>query len=228
MNHRISVIIPVYNETSAINDTIVHLKRLDSDFRPEIIVVDGNPSGNTLKVISDEGIKKIKSSKGRGSQMNAGALRASGDILLFLHADTFLPPQAFSIINEAFRDSEISAGAFDLGIRSDKAAYRLIEAVVMVRCRLTQIPYGDQAIFIRKDVFENLGGYRDMPLMEDVDLMRRLKKAGAETARIPRKVSTSARRWEKEGVFFCTLRNSLLILLYYLGVPVVKLVKFYP
>ena len=119
------------------------------------------------------------------------------------------------------------AGAFDLGIDSPAPAYRLIEVMVYWRTRITKIPYGDQSIFIRRDAFSQLGGFSQMPLMEDVELMRRVKRSRGRIGVIGKQVLTSARRWEKEGVVFCTLRNWLLVSLFFLGVPPQKLVRYY-
>jgi rSAM/selenodomain-associated transferase 2 len=228
MNLQISIIIPVFNEFSIINKTIEHLNHLCNLHSIEIIVVDGHKFQTTIKVIKDKDIKKIRSPRGRGIQMNSGAKVASGEILLFLHADTYLTDNAPELIIKTIQDQNAVAGAFDLGIRSHKEVFRLIEKMVHIRSRLIQLPYGDQGIFIRRKFFENLGGYNNMPLMEDVDLMRRIKKAGGKIVIVKQKVLTSPRRWEKEGVILCTLRNWTLILLFFLGIPAEKLSKFYP
>jgi hypothetical protein len=118
-------------------------------------------------------------------------------------------------------------GAFDLEIKSKKRIFRLIERAASIRSRLTRIPYGDQAIFLKKSFFDQIGGFKDIPIMEDVELMQRVKKAGQKIKFIPRKVWTAARRWEKEGIVYCTLRNWILISLYMFGVSPEKLNKFY-
>jgi rSAM/selenodomain-associated transferase 2 len=228
MDLQISIIIPVFNEFYTINDTITHLNNLFSGKRFEIIIVDGHMFNNTLKAVKDKHVKKISSPKGRSIQMNAGAKVSSGKILLFLHADTYLSDDAPENITKALNDQNIVAGAFNLGIRSPKTIFRLIEKGVLIRSKVTRIPYGDQSIFIRRNFFEILGGYGNMPLMEDVDLMMRVKKAGGKITIIDQKVYTSPRRWEKEGIIFCTLRNWILILLYLIGVPAEHLSRFYP
>lgn len=227
MDFQISIIIPVFNEPYIINNTIEHLNCLRTTIRTEIILVDSHISQTTLKAVKDKKVQKISSPKGRGIQMNAGAKVASGEILLFLHADTYLIDNAPELIIKTLQDQSAVAGAFDLGISSHKAVFRMIEKMVYFRSRLTRIPYGDQGIFIKRQFFAILGGYNPMPLMEDVDLMRRVKKAGGKIALVNRKIFTSPRRWEKEGVIFCTLRNWTLILLYFIGVPAEKLSKFY-
>lgn len=227
MNRQLSIIIPVFNESRIINATLVHLSDLTFSGSLEIIVVDGNPSGSTINAITSSGIRKIIGSKGRGSQMNTGAAAASGDVLLFLHADTLLSHDALDQIIIAFQQHDIVGGAFDLEIKSKKRIFRLIERAASIRSRLTRIPYGDQAIFLKKSFFDQIGSFKDIPIMEDVELMQRVKKAGKKIKFIPRKVRTAARRWEKEGIVYCTLRNWTLIVLYLLGVAPEKLNKFY-
>ena len=222
----ISVIIPVLNEAQGINDVIAHIRSQAAVDAVEIIVVDGNPAGNTIKAISHPGIITAVAEKGRGSQMNCGAIRATGDILLFLHADTFLPPNAFSCIRKCMAVGHVG-GAFDLGIDTRKRIFRITERYVAWRTRLMRIPFGDQAIFVRRNYFERIGGYRDIPIMEDVDLMRRIRQRGDAICVIPEKVMTSARRWEKEGVVFATFRNWMLQFLYFIGVSPERLARFY-
>lgn len=223
----ISVIIPVYSESALINPTLSHVDSITAGRTVEIIVVDGHPGGTTLKSISSRGVIKLGSPRGRAAQMNRGARIATGRILLFLHVDTRLDPDAPSRILDATRSGEIIGGAFDLGIDSPRKVYRLIEWMVHQRSRLSRIPYGDQAIFMNRLFFLRMGGYREMPLMEDVDLMRRVKKSGRRIRIVPLKARTSSRRWEREGVVFCTLRNWALQALYLLGVPPNTLVRWY-
>jgi len=159
--------------------------------------------------------------------MNAGAAAASGDFLLFLHADTRLPRGAFQRIAEALSGDRYVAGAFDLRYGSSRPSIRCIAHVACIRSRLTRIPYGDQAQFFRRDHFEILGGFSDIPLMEDVEIMRRIKDRGKRIFILPEPVISSARRQEKEGVVFCTLRNWAIITLYFLGMSPERLVRFY-
>jgi rSAM/selenodomain-associated transferase 2 len=227
MRYHLSIIIPVLNEAYIINATLAHLQNTASDIAIEIIIVDGDPGGSTLAAVTSDGPRKIKAPKGRGIQMNRGARMASGDILLFLHADSVLGKDALLKIVDTCNRKDVSGGAFSLGIDSGKRVFRLIEKAVSIRSRLTKIPYGDQAIFIKKRIYDRLKGFRDIPLMEDVDLMRRLKRAGGRIEILPDKVWTSPRRWEKEGVLYCTLRNWLLITLYLWGASPERLAKFY-
>ncbi len=226
-NANISVIIPVLNEAEIINQIIEHVCSLNNNTNVEIIVADGDPCGSTIKTVSREKVIRVLSGKGRGRQMNKGAAVATGDILLFLHADTFLPVGAFEKITAVMRTGRYAGGAFDLGFDSGRTSYRIIERAASYRSRLTRIPYGDQAIFIRKDIFDGLGGFREFPIMEDVELMRSIKNIGHRIFIIATKVKTSSRRWEREGIIYCTVRNWMLVTLYLLGVRPDTLVRFY-
>lgn len=159
--------------------------------------------------------------------MNHGASLASGSVLLFLHADTFLPVMAFERITTCMEKSRCAGGAFDIGFLTERRIFRVTERYVALRTRLTRIPFGDQAIFLRKEYFERIGGFKPIPLMEDIELMARIRKRGDRICILPEKVMTSVRRWEREGVLAATLRNWMLQLLYMLGVPPERLAKFY-
>jgi rSAM/selenodomain-associated transferase 2 len=225
--HSFSIIIPVLNESSVINHTVEQVCRIGSGFDMEVIVIDGDSQGRTINVLRNSEIIKGISPRGRGEQMDKGASFAHGEILLFLHTDTELPANALRTISTVMGDKEYAGGAFDLGIKSARPIFRLMEKFVHVRTRLTRIPYGDQAIFLRKEVFDKMKGFKKIPLMEDVEFMKRIKRSGYKIRMIPQKVKTSPRRWEKEGVIYCTLRNWMLRGLYHLGVQPDKLVKFY-
>lgn len=224
---KFSIIIPVLHEAYGINPLIDHLYNQHTDRNFEVIVVDGDPDRNTLSAINHKGVIPVSAEKGRGRQMNAGAAIARGEILIFLHADTHLPFNALRQIGSAMEQKRYIGGVFDLGIRSDRLALKIIARLASLRSRLTRIPYGDQAIFMRKDYFNKIGGYREIPLMEDVELLQRVKKMGDKIWIISDRVSTSPRRWEKEGIVCCTLRNWILQGLYLMGVSPHKLAKFY-
>ena len=228
MDHpRFSIIVPVFHEAKRINDLIDHLRQLNAEKGCEIIVADGAPEKDTLNEIHDDKVIKLSSGKGRGKQMNAGASVAKGDILIFLHADTELPMGALKRMNGFINRNQYVGGAFDLGIKSNKFIYRVIGFLGSLRSRLNRIPYGDQAIFIRRDYFNEIGGYRDIPLMEDVELMRRIKRSGKKILIFYDRAMTSPRRWEEEGVIYCVFRNWTLQILYFLGLSPHKLVSFY-
>jgi rSAM/selenodomain-associated transferase 2 len=223
----ISVVIPVFQEQDLINEAIERIRGLASGATAEIIVVDGGTEAETLAVVRDDDVKRIASERGRGKQMNEGAAAAKGDVLLFLHVDTQLPPDGLQRITSLMEEARFSAGAFDLAISATGLSYRIIERAASLRSRLTGIPYGDQAIFVRRNCFMSLGGYKEMPIMEDVDLMRRVRRDGRRIGFIREKVRTSARRWEKEGVVRCTCRNWTIMMLYLLGVPPERLAAWY-
>ncbi len=222
-----SIIIPVLNESSIINHTVEHVYSIGSGSDIEVIVIDGDYEGKTISVLRNKEVIKDISPMGRGKQMNKGASLAKGEILLFLHADTELPEHALRTISSVMDRGQYAGGAFDLGIKSDRSVFRLIEKLVYVRTRLTRVPYGDQAIFIKKNYFDRMNGFEEIPLMEDLEFMRRMKRSGYKICIIPQKVITSPRRWEREGVIGCTLRNWSLRSLYLLGVQPDKLVRFY-
>ena len=225
---KFSIIIPVLNEYDQINTTIKHLRKIGAESDTcEIIVVDGDPQCSTIKTIEDDSVRTITSAKGRGCQMNAGAEIAKGDVILFLHADTALPDGAIEKISRVLENEKYVGGAFNLGIDSNRIFLKCIAARANLRSRLSRIPYGDQAVFMRKTCFEDTGRFKEVPLMEDVDLMRRIKKRGDKVFILPDKVMTSARRWETEGALYTTIRNQILVRLYYLGVGPDKLSKFY-
>ena len=164
---------------------------------------------------------------GRGKQMNEGASIASGSILLFLHADTALPPDALKLIAAAMQKTTYVAGAFDLGIKSERSVFRVIEFAASLRSRITRIPFGDQAVFIRKEYFDVIGGFKEIPIMEDVEIMQGIKKRGDKIVILPQKTFTSSRRWEAEGILYSTLRNWVLQILYFFGISPHKLSRFY-
>lgn len=227
MATRFSVIIPVFNEEGTLQHTLEHIKKLEGAESSEIIIVDGDPVGKTIGTIRDEKVIASIASKGRGNQMNAGAVLAKGTILVFLHADTRLPPHAFTLMGSSLSNPLYGAGAFDLIISSPRPIFRLIEKTASLRSRLTRIPYGDQALFFRKDYFESLGTFAPIPIMEDVEIMRRIKKRGDRIVFIDQPATTSARRWEKEGILYCTFRNWFLISLYLLGASPERLSRLY-
>lgn len=159
--------------------------------------------------------------------MNAGAAMSSGDILIFLHADTILPDGALNKISRALDKQDYVGGAFDLKIDSDRLFLKYISVRASLRSRWNRIPYGDQAIFMRKKYFDHIGRFKDIPLMEDVDLMRRIKKDGRKIHILPDKVTTSARRWQRDGALYTTVRNHILVVLFRLGVSPNRLAKYY-
>ena len=224
---KISVIIPVLHEGERINKILDSLKSAASDVPYETIVVDGDLSCGTIGHITDSGVVTLIAKRGRAFQMNSGAAKACGDILIFLHADTLLPQNAFPKIIAALSDSNFVGGAFDLGIQKHSWIFHIICLAASWKHRLTRVPYGDQAIFILRRYFENIGGYAGIPLMEDVELMKRVKRQGGRIIILPEAVATSARKWETDGIFYTIIRNWTIQTLYLFGMPAEKLVKYY-
>lgn len=224
---RLSVIIPVLHEAENINGIIGHVRSLNGADVCEIIVADGSIEADTLNAIRDDSVIKVASEKGRARQMNAGAAFASGDILLFLHADTRLPKNAVELLSGALEGGENVGGAFDLMLDSGRPFMRLLTLCGSLRSRLTRIPYGDQAIFIEREYFNEIGGYGDIPLMEDVELMGRIKKRGGRICILKEKAVTSARKYLKDGPLYSVIRNHALRILYKLGVKPETLSRIY-
>ncbi|MBA7522804.1 hypothetical protein ES705_14924 [subsurface metagenome] len=225
--YNFSVIIPVLHETNKINSLIEHLHALEGGRNSEVIIVDGSPTKDTINAINDEKIISISSEKGRAKQMNAGASIARGEILIFLHADTKLPEDAFQKIRRVLEEGRYVGGAFYLRIDSDRVIFKLISHITSFLSRLTRIPYGDQTIFIKKDYFNRIGRYGDIPVMEDAELMRKIKRERKKICIIRDNVKTSPRRWEEKGIFYTILINQMIRILYFLGVSPDKLTKFF-
>lgn len=228
---KISVVIPVFRE-EAIAALLVDLLARPDAGALEIIVVDGAPGRDTLaripaQLAADPRLSLLASPPGRGVQQNAGAESARGDILLFLHADTRLPDNAFSLVLQCLADPALSGGAFSLGYAEASPGLAFIAAAANARSNFTRVPYGDQAIFVRREVFQRLGGFRPLPLMEDLEFMTRLRRRGHAIRILAFPVRTSGRRQLREGLVRCTLRNLFLRLLYHLGVPAGRLAGLY-
>jgi rSAM/selenodomain-associated transferase 2 len=223
MQVKISIIIPVFNEANTLEET---LSKVQNASGVEVIVVDGGSQDETVALAHSLGVKVILADAGRAGQMNTGALAATGEILLFLHADTHLPANFDTLIRQALQDPRTVAGAFELSINANLRGLRIIEKLVNWRSRFFSLPYGDQAIFIWTNRFQDLDGFPNLPIMEDFEFMRRLKQHG-KIAIIPVPVVTSGRRWQKLGVLKTTFINQLIILGYFLGVPPSQLVRWY-
>lgn len=221
----ISVIIPALNEELHVLHCIESLKT--AGFSGEIIVADGGSEDRTRETaLGRAGVMVIDSPRGRGTQMNAGSADASGDILLFLHADTILDHGWAEELRAALDDPSVVGGAFRFSIDDPSPKFRLVEAWVRLRCRVFKLPYGDQAIFIRRDAFQQLGGYKEIALMEDVDMVKRMKKLGRITLLRNRAV-TSGRRWVSKGLLKTAAINQITMLFYLLGISPERLARLY-
>lgn len=219
----ISVIIPVLNEAERL---AIVLENIRAKAELETIVVDGGSQDATVDVAKSFGVKVIPTLPGRAQQMNQGAISASGNILLFLHGDTLLPPDFAVLVRQTLAKPGVVAGAFELGIDAQGWQLRLVEWLVKWRSRLLQLPYGDQAIFLKSSTFQAMGGFPELPIMEDFELIRRLQRVG-KIAIAPASVITSGRRWQKLGVVRTTLINQGVILAYFLGVSPTTIVRWY-
>ena len=220
---KLSVVIPVYGEegiSALLGDLLARPDAAETEF----IVIDGAPARDTLTRVpahqsADPRVTLTASPAGRGVQQNAGARAARGDTILFLHADTLLPDNAFTLVRQTLHDPSLAGGAFSLRYAEDSAGLAFIAAAANLRSNSTRVPYGDQAIFVRREAFEAVGGFRPLPIMEDLEFMSRLRRAGLPIRILAMPVRTSGRRQLREGLVRCTLRNLTLRLLYHLGVP---------
>ncbi|MGJ3248194.1 MAG: TIGR04283 family arsenosugar biosynthesis glycosyltransferase [Elainellaceae cyanobacterium] len=219
----VSVIMPVLNEEHTIGHSVAGAL---AEPNVEVIVVDGGSRDRTIEVAQDAGATVMSAPAGRALQMNVGAQAAQGDILLFLHADTRLPDGFAAEIRQTLAKTGVIAGAFQLRIDGTAPGLNLIEWGVKWRSRIFQLPYGDQAIFLESSTFQQVGGFPDLPIMEDFELIRRLHSLGT-IAIAPSAVITSGRRWDKLGVLKTTVINQLIIVAYLLGVPIDRIARWY-
>ncbi len=207
----LSIIIPTLNEEDVIKrclDNVVNVPDV------EVIVSDGGSTDRTVEIASQYGnVKIVSSTKGRGVQMNTGALSAQGDVFLFLHADCVLSKETILSFRQHFEDNSITGGAFKIKLLSDKFPYRLIEMGINLRSKMFKLPYGDQGLFVKKSVFKELGGFREMDTCEDLDFICRLKKHGEITI-LNDEILSSVRRWEKNGILRTSFRNQTLLASY--------------
>jgi len=192
----------------------------------EVIVVDGGSSDRSRDEARPRCASLLVAPCGLARQMNAGAAAAKGDALVFVHADTLVPPGFAGDIAAALDDPAVVGGRFDLRLDDDAPLLRFIGWLISARSRLSRTGTGDQAIFVRRAVFERLGGYRDIAVCEDLDLSRRLKRAG-RVACLRSRVTTSARRWRKHGVLATTMRMWFIRAAFLLGVPPARLAHLY-
>ncbi len=221
----LSIIVPVLNEAPRLPALLANLAARCGE--AEAIIVDGGSTDGSAEVARAAGWARVLATPaGRARQMNAGAAAAAGEVLLFLHADTLLPDSASDDIRAALADPEVVGGRFDVRLDHPGRLYRAVEALMNVRSRWSGIWTGDQAVFVRRAVFRRLGGFADIPLMEDVEFTRRLKRAG-RGACLRSRVITSARRWERDGPARTILLMWALRFLYRAGVPPVRLHRWY-
>jgi rSAM/selenodomain-associated transferase 2 len=222
MKPEISIIIPALNEEQSLRETLGALRNFE---RAEIILVDGGSSDATLSIANDFGVKILHAPRGRGSQLGVGGEAASGDILWFLHADTRSPSDAFEQIKKALENPQIAGGNFTICFDGARRAAKFLTWLYPNLAKIGLI-YGDSAIFVRREVYRKIGGFKDFPIFEDLDFVERLKKEGAIVT-LPAVVTTSSRRFENKSFFLTFLRWTILQILYWLGVSPSTLLKIY-
>lgn len=218
---KISVVIPALNEESHLEKTLQSITKQEGDY--EFFVVDGGSSDNTV-TIAKRYTTVINSLCGRAIQMNTGAKACSGDILLFLHADTILPDCAFREIRKRMKDVSVAGGSFYIAFDADTFILKGVSFITRFNFRLFH--FGDQGIFVRRTVFQTLQGYKEMPIMEDYDFYKRLGKQG-KVILIRMPVISSARRFIRKGVIRQLLMNKLVVLAYWAGVDIQTIKSFY-
>ncbi len=221
---RLSIIIPVLNEAGEIAALLPHWQEL-AEAGAEITLVDGGSTDATAAMVQAAGFSVMEAPRGRARQMNAGAARASGELLLFLHADTRLPAGALELVLEALATGGCW-GRFDVALSGGAPLLHLVGTLMNLRSRLSGIATGDQAIFMTREIFNRIGGFPDQPLMEDVELSARLRRVAPPVC-LGARVVTSSRRWQRHGIWHTILTMWGLRLAYACGVPSSRLVRYY-
>ena len=226
---RLSIIVPMLNERKGLQTFLASLQSLRQS-GVELIIVDGGSHDGTCEALHLEYAsmtdKVLSSARGRAHQMNSGAHASQGEVLLFLHADTVLPPDTLHLLDMADLAGTQGWGCFNVRLNGRHPAFRVIEWFMSNRSRITGIATGDQAIVISRSLFDSLGGYSALPLMEDIDLCRRLRHVKSPK-RITGTVVTSSRRWEVNGIVKTVLLMWWLRLAYFMGVPAERLWQYY-
>jgi rSAM/selenodomain-associated transferase 2 len=218
---KISVILPALNEARGIGPCLHSVNNQPGEF--ELLVIDGGSVDGTVEAARPHA-RVVHSDRGRAVQMNTGARQSTGEVLLFLHADCHLPPGAFPLLEQVLADSRIVGGTFRLRFNSEKFLLRLI--AFFSRFKFRYFHYGDQGIFVRRWVFEQLNGFAQMPFMEDVDFLQRLGRIGRVTL-LNQAITTSARRFIERGIIRQQLMNIILVIFYLLGASPENLKKWY-
>ncbi len=220
---KVAIIVPTLNEAQGLKETLTQIQQLCPY---ELVVSDGGSDDSTLEIAEKFTELVVKGPAGRGLQMNAGAQIATGDIFLFLHADSRIEPASYEKMLHSLKSSEKIGGVFSLCIDSDKWSLRLITLLANLRSKYLGTAYGDQAFFVKKSTFQQMNGFAEFPICEDIDFFKRLRKLGPVII-LKEKVLTSPRRWMQEGIWFTTLRNILITVLFKLGFPSRILTKWY-
>ncbi|RME89643.1 MAG: DUF2064 domain-containing protein [Verrucomicrobia bacterium] len=220
---RLAVVIPALNEEEALPATLEAVRRGEPE---ELIVVDGGSRDGTAAVARAHGARVVPSPPGRARQLNAGAAAASAPRLLFLHADTLPPADWRKVVDRELARPDLAAGAFTFGVREPIPRQRLVEGLVRARCRWFGTPYGDQGLFLRRELFDAAGGFPEWPILEDVGILRRLRRLGRVIV-TPETALTSGRRWRQRGVWRTMAINARVLVGWRLGVPLERLARWY-
>lgn len=223
----LSIIIASLNAADTLSATLASLTEIQSAISAETIIADGGSNDTTTAIAERAGATIAASPKGRGKQLAAGAKASRGNWLLFLHADTVLEPFWSSTVTTfmGVRSNQLRAGYFKLGLDDRAPAARRVERLANWRARRFGLPYGDQGLLMSRTMYNSLGGFADMPLMEDVDMVRRIGKD--KLVELPATATTSSARYKRDGYILRPLRNLSLLSLYFLGVPPHRLAKLY-
>ncbi len=224
MKPQISIIIPTLDEADSIHATLDALRFFDGE-NIEIILVDGGSSDATVSIAENYRVKILHSERGRGKQLQIGANAASGEILWFVHADTIAPPDAISQIRRALQASHIIGGNFTIRFDGERFAAKFL-SWLYPKLNYLGLIYGDSAIFVRRDIYERIGGFKAFPIFEDLDFVERLKREG-DVATLPAVVVTSSRRFENKSFLLTFTRWTILQILYWCGASPDALLKIY-
>jgi rSAM/selenodomain-associated transferase 2 len=220
---KITVIIPTLDEEADLGVCLAALAGQEGPL--EVIVVDGGSSDGTVAIAArNRGVRVVQAPRGRAVQMNAGAQAATGEILWFVHADCRPTAGAAAAIRRVLARDGVSGGAFRFAVAGDHRAYRVVEWGVRLRCRLFRLPYGDQGIFVRRALFEAVGGYRETPILEDLYLVRAVRRHGRLVI-LPEPMPTSPRRYARDGILRTVLRNQAVLLADWLGFSPQRLLR---
>jgi rSAM/selenodomain-associated transferase 2 len=216
----LSIIIPTFDEETCLPHALASLPT-----GAEVIISDGQSRDRTTQIAEEHRARVVMGPRGRGAQMNRGAKAAAGDILLFLHADCELGPGALEAVRAVLESPDVAGGSFRLRISGPSWSYRLVAFGSNLRAR-SGLPYGDQAIFVRRSVFDAIGGYPEIPIMEDVEFVRRIRRRGRLVA-VAETVTTGTRHWDALGPLLTTLLNWITVSLYFCGVEPSRLYPIY-
>ncbi|HSE84568.1 MAG TPA: TIGR04283 family arsenosugar biosynthesis glycosyltransferase [Thermodesulfobacteriota bacterium] len=222
----ISIVIPTYNESATIESTLTKLLEIVPP-DDEIIIIDGQSEDNTQEIVRTfPQTKLFTSRRGRAIQMNVGAQKAKNEYLLFLHADNIVSPDCLNMLRDDIKSGRLSWGWFPIKLNSPKLGFKVLEIGANLRLKFTGTPLGDHGIFVRKEIFDKIGGFPEIPIMEDLEFVRKIKRV-AKGTQINCPIGTSVRRFEKSGIIKTFITMWVLRFLYYSGMSTDKLARYY-